>query len=594
MFLSSILTANFFLVCRFTYLAKKEHEPLLEVIYNIKSNFRWFLSGTPKHGDFNDVNSLACLLGIHLGIDELLPSVKLSKKYLKDKESTGFEGMSYYLESRSLQWHTRRHDLGQKFLDRFVRQNIAEIDEIPFEEHQCKISLPPAERAIYMELEAHLESLDMNHSKRLGKRKCVGDRDRRMQTILQTSESGEESLIKCCCHFNMSSDSTAPDTLEQIIDLRADEMEKLIEEMTAKVRNAFQKRQQVLAYQPDWSSVSTTGKGEVQDSLRGYLDDVNNSKSVFQGADDDVHAIIMKVADDAKLAFERENLSKKSNGPRVRVEDMDEDEQFELKHTLRNDIHIVRSLGKEVCGRQRSLRFVKNIQNVLRIESGNIEYCNLDCKHNHSPEQGSLSANEVGSIPRCGHMACMRCLGEEHVDEKCVVPHCRAKVERSHIVCFSTFSSVTNHNNNSRSRFGEKITAIIAKVQEIIETHNERLIIFCQYDDLQAKVKQALSERDIDSLQVKGTVNQQISVVSMFQKENWGESDPYVLLLKMDDEQSAGLNLTVRELTHAIQCVPGRSSTKIFLVVGSRSTNPAMAPSSRFAKLAGMNVFLAV
>jgi hypothetical protein len=44
-------------------------------------------------------------------------------------------------------------------LDRFVRQNIAEIDEIPSEEKIKRISLTPAELALYMELEHHLRSV---------------------------------------------------------------------------------------------------------------------------------------------------------------------------------------------------------------------------------------------------------------------------------------------------------------------------------------------------------------------------------------------------------------------------------------------------
>jgi hypothetical protein len=56
--------------------------------------------------------------------------------------------MSQYMEVRSLQWHERRHELAQSFLDRFVRQNVAEIDEIPYEEHEFCLHLPPAERAV--------------------------------------------------------------------------------------------------------------------------------------------------------------------------------------------------------------------------------------------------------------------------------------------------------------------------------------------------------------------------------------------------------------------------------------------------------------
>lgn len=47
----------------------------------------------------------------------------------------------------------------QLFLDRFVRQNIAEIDEIKSEEKIKRVILTPAEHAVYMELEHHLRSV---------------------------------------------------------------------------------------------------------------------------------------------------------------------------------------------------------------------------------------------------------------------------------------------------------------------------------------------------------------------------------------------------------------------------------------------------
>lgn len=69
-------------------------------------------------------------------------------------------------------------------------------------------------------------------------------------------------------------------------------------------------------------------------------------------------------------------------------------------------------------------------------------------------------------------------------------------------------------------------------------------------DGLAEKVKDALSDSGIVSVEVKGTVAHQISTISVFQKEKPAKGDPRVLLLKMDDEQSAGLNLT--NLNHAV------------------------------------------
>jgi SNF2 family DNA or RNA helicase len=78
----------------------------------------------------------------------------------------------------------------------------------------------------------------------------------------------------------------------------------------------------------------------------------------------------------------------------------------------------------------------------------------------------------------------------------------------------------------------------------------DRIIVFCQFDDLKNKVGEAFKDSKIEALQLNGPVSRQIKTVSIFQKENPDKKDARVLLLKMDDEQSAGLNLT--NLNHAI------------------------------------------
>jgi SNF2 family DNA or RNA helicase len=79
-------------------------------------------------------------------------------------------------------------------------------------------------------------------------------------------------------------------------------------------------------------------------------------------------------------------------------------------------------------------------------------------------------------------------------------------------------------------------------------------------DDLSEKVREALAVSGIDSVAVKGTVGQQIKTIAVFQKDKPAKGDPRVLLLKMDDEQSAGLNLT--NLNHAVFVHPLLANTQ--------------------------------
>lgn len=64
-------------------------------------------------------------------------------------------------------------------------QNIAEIDEIPWTEKLERITLPAAERAIYLELEHHLRALDMTIKR--GK-KTESDREKRLAQSLGESK----------------------------------------------------------------------------------------------------------------------------------------------------------------------------------------------------------------------------------------------------------------------------------------------------------------------------------------------------------------------------------------------------------------------
>ncbi len=110
-----------------------------------------------------------------------------------------------------MQWHAHRHEIGQNFLNQFVRQvnklfcfsvekhscalqNIAEIDEIPFEEKIEEIDLPAAERAIYLELEHHLRALDMTIKR--GK-KTESDREKRLSLALGDSKYVSVTLLHC-------------------------------------------------------------------------------------------------------------------------------------------------------------------------------------------------------------------------------------------------------------------------------------------------------------------------------------------------------------------------------------------------------------
>jgi SNF2 family DNA or RNA helicase len=457
-----------------------------------------------------------------------------------------------------MQWHERRHRLGQAFLDRFVRQNIAEIDEIAFEEHKVYVDLPAVERAIYLELETVLESLDNKIANALkSKNKSTGDREHRMQRMLQDSGSAEEALLKCCSHFNMSSESsTALKTISDIIEFRKEQQTDLKKSMIKSLKSAYLQRQRIINEQPDWATVSRAETGEVVDALRDYEKLVERRNSVPHGADDEVHDLIEKMLKIAQRAFENnpdqtDQVFAKVNGgddestedsgtsDRSDSEDRTPEEIRKMKVALRDHLHLVRSSSQELCGRIRSLRYISWIRRFQKNE--------MDFQCSKCAKQ-VLNVDEVGVLSKCGHVGCLECLKTEAADGKCIkAPSCSALVSCAHVVSSSDFG--LEHEDSSGGQYGRKLTVVVEKVKEIID-EDDRLIVFCQFDDLKDKVRKALKEAGVASLQVEGNVQRRVKALSIFQKDKPAKDDPRVLVLKMDDEQSAGLNLT--NLNHAI------------------------------------------
>ena len=499
--------------------------------------------------NFNDIKTLANLLGLHLGVDETLPGKKLSLgRGQRAAEKTGLENLSQFLEIRSMQWHERRHRIAQTFLDRFVRQNVAEISEIPSEEPLYRLELPPAERAIYLELETHLKSLDMNSKNaQKSKKKSRGDRDSRMQKILCGAQTAEEALLKACTHFDM--DKNAKNAAEKICDvirIRKSEIKRLEREIIEGVASSYRQHHCILGLQPDWNDARKVEKGEVASALNAYLSEVAESRSVSHGADEDVHDRLRTLAQLGEAAFKTNPKQQDTIFEAVNQEYFGAAKKklptlenlYPMKRALHNYMFTIRSYGKELCGRVRSLRFVEH---VFALQEPSRRFRCTSCN------KENLSVDEVAILTSCGHFGCLACL-ESHASEgKCIEhPRCSADVSSAHVISSNRLNLQVP---DSSGRYGCKLSAVVNKVKEVVAS-GDRVLVFSQFDDLKDKVAEALEENDLTVIQVKGSVKQQVKSLSVFQKEKPSPSDPRILLLKMDDEQSAGLNLT--SLNHAV------------------------------------------
>jgi hypothetical protein len=113
----------------FTY-TKKEHVSHA-IVTQLSANCRWVMSGTPPTGDFASVKGIASFLGIHLGIDDDAEgSTEEVKSRVQDK--TAAEAFHSFRDVRSPYWHSARHSIAQRFLDKFVRQVSVSVLQLQF------------------------------------------------------------------------------------------------------------------------------------------------------------------------------------------------------------------------------------------------------------------------------------------------------------------------------------------------------------------------------------------------------------------------------------------------------------------------------
>jgi len=510
-------------VDEFTYLSGRDRTAILGTY----AQARWCLSGTPPCGDFDDINGMAAFLGLSLGCAEAT-----STKQLKD--STRAEKFAFFKEMRTPEWHARRHRRAQEFLDKFVRQNIAEIDEIRAEEHLALVQLTPAERAIYLELDHHLQAMEMKTKKSIkSKKDRDSDRDARLREMLGASGSAEEALLKRCSHYDLQGASkSAEAACEAIIAIRQEQLDECKKDIVAMLKEADKKRQEVVK----------ADKGYATDPEEPHMRWVRSLYT--EGADG--------CGDDEALAQLRavlEGAGVKAPAPAEKKRDASGDGEAlkALKWALREKVHDLRKLQKELVGRVRSLRYFQMVRDLQQRD------LRLGCP---ACGRGAVPRGELGLLSCCGHAGCHGCLLERADRQECPAPGCLAPARVSAVVRAGALG--TDRDHKGAGEFGTKLARVVECIEGLPQ--DDRVLVFVQFPDLMQQVAAALEAAGIKTLQLKGSVHKKTAALEVMQKETMDKNDPRVLLLFLHDESASGANLT--NANHAIFIHPLLAQTQ--------------------------------
>ncbi|KAI7934303.1 hypothetical protein MJO28_017204, partial [Puccinia striiformis f. sp. tritici] len=435
------------------------------------------------------------------------------------KHQTAAEQFHSFREIRSAAWHNRRDEVAQSFLDRFVRQNVAEIDEIPYEETLEPIILPSAERAIYLELDHHLQSFDMNIKKVSRTKKTnsgIADWEKRLAAALGESKSAEEALLKRCLHFTSDLDSqsaahraaNAGAACTIILKERTSQLEECLAELRVRLKQAailYSHTKSEGLYERDErtppfeeyvkDSFGNIGDEEANERLQPILTEegcrVKDNKVVAPKIslnDPDVKEVLNHL--DPKLAATKAKAKKKA-GEDVDLKDIKKQSKDEMlaarKWAARELIHLLRKLNRELVNRLRSKRYFTIVRDV---QQGLIPVT-IDHEGQSEP---------LAILSTCGHSGPLSLVNKCARDQECWQKNaqgCGAPARDSSVI----WADLLGHDETS-GRFCIKLERMCHLIKQLEE--DDRVLVFVQFSDLLDKVFDALEARDIGVARVKG------------------------------------------------------------------------------------------
>ncbi|RDX49190.1 hypothetical protein OH76DRAFT_561350 [Lentinus brumalis] len=515
------------IVDEYTYLDGK----VLSMVTKVNAERHWVLSGTPPIHDFGALKTISAFLNIHLGIDDDNEGQSLQVKKRK-REQTAVEKFHSFREVHSWEWHAHRHQLGQAFLDQFVRQNVAEIDEISWGEEIQKVILPAAERAIYLELEHYLRAIDMTVKRG---RKSESDREKRLAQALGDSSTAEEALLKRCSHFELetSDKENAMKACEVIVQERKKQLDDCKKELLKKLHEAVKMDKKI-------------GKVPDESLFREYVR-VTRTEGV---GDKDATEAVQALLDEAGVTGPLKPVTNKINDALKkggRKDDSDIPKAIkDLMWDHREQTHEIRRITKELVGRFRSLRYftvVRDLQKQADVPP--VVHCpSCDAKE--------VPVENIAVLSSCGHMGCYECVKACAEREECVYAAsgaCKAAARVLNVVKGDTLGVDDEARDGRGKHYGLKLEKVIDLIKKSIPKQ-ERVLIFVQFPDLTAKVAEALQANGIAFLEIKGSASMKSKNLEKFQND----SKERVLLLNVMDESASGANLT--SANHAIFLSP--------------------------------------
>jgi hypothetical protein len=335
------------------------------------------------------------------------------------------------------------------------------------------VTLPAAERAIYLELNQLLTANDFSINK--GKFNAGDDRDRRIREVLGTSATAGEALIKCASQFELDTGhnkhENAPLACDVIVALRESQYKSLKTDIQKRLKQAKWLEKNCSSHVRQYSvwkghiEANQFGDKSCMKEIQLMIDAAElgykendwtefyvtpREKADRENALTAAKAAAETAAKGAKAAkgTKREDAIDFAGGQLVGVDDKkdlagshnpdtrlikpegyDGNRRMERAAlALRDVTNELRKLSTELVSRKRCLRFFKSVRNIQILSTA--------IRNNEPAAQGcscsmcrtkNLQTQAISILSQCGHNICKSCV-TSHMNRQddCPAPGCNA------------------------------------------------------------------------------------------------------------------------------------------------------------------------
>ncbi|KAF8853068.1 hypothetical protein BDZ45DRAFT_748912 [Acephala macrosclerotiorum] len=538
---------------------------LMSAVELLNAFCKWILSATPRQAGFDDVKAMATLLGIHLGIDDF-SRMKEDIKAKKIADLTNTEEMLALLDVSSPSFAEHRHKQAQAFINAFLRHDVAKYDHIPMVEKIVLVHPSPAEKAVYIEQQQN-QAANQFQTRRT---KATGGHREQMAREQGFQTDGKQALFMRASHFSFREEPdaepikvNATEQCEKIEELREQQLGGVLKRFREEVVKGYWL--QDMLREKEESASSKTFDSVSTASFSNFLARVKSNHF----SDPDATASLGDAIDEAKSEVNDDSWKRFYRDPTVKKDDQSqqglleypvgEDETADgriicrLASALRLCTSVLNRIAHDVISHQQAFRLFKNMRAIQTKEAK----CNC-CNSRYSDPA------ELTLLTRCGHTTCQSCSATSN--NTCPIDGCGTSYSKEYQRVNGANLFGESYSKDS-SRFGSKIDQVVKLIKSF--KSEQKVLIFVQYDNIDVKLKEALSANNIrfsdlangfkSSIILKGfkQAGDKRSRSDSEESENDDDSseafkftvmkgkESQVLILKPDDAEAAGSNLTI-------------------------------------------------